>query len=375
MSVTREDVLKRLEAVPGPDGKTPLTRSGALSEIVVQSGKVYFSIHVDASRPQAYESLRQAAEVAVASMPGVKGVVASLTAERPQGKGSGGPPAGHAHAPQPAQAGTKGTGIPGVRHIIAVASGKGGVGKSTTACNLALALKVMGLKVGVLDADIYGPSMPKLFNLRGKPQLKDKRTIIPLEGYGVKVMSIGFLIEEDKAIVWRGPMVMSALTQMLREVDWGSLDVMVVDMPPGTGDAQLTMAQQVPLSGAVIVSTPQDLALIDARRGVAMFRQVSVPILGLVENMSYFVCDGCGKRHDIFAHGGARAEAARQGVPFLGEIPLALEIRERSDAGQPVVVSAADGPHAKAYRAAAEAIWQTLQAGSASRPAPRIVIE
>jgi ATP-binding protein involved in chromosome partitioning len=368
MSVTREDVLKRLEQVPGPDGRTPLPASGALSEIVVQSGKVYFSIAIAGPRAAELEPMRKAAEAAVAAMPGVKGVVASLTAERPQGRAT--------PSQQPrAEPASRRIAVPGVKHIIAVASGKGGVGKSTTACNLALALKTMGLKVGVLDADIYGPSMPKLFHLSGKPQVKDGKTLVPLDGYGIKVMSIGFLIEEEKAIVWRGPMVMSALTQMLREVDWGDLDILVVDMPPGTGDAQLTMAQQVPLSGAVIVSTPQDLALIDARRGVAMFRQVSVPILGLIENMSYFVCDGCGKRHDIFAHGGAKAEAQRQGVPFLGEIPLAPEIRETSDAGRPIVVAAPKGEHAKSYRAAAEAIWQALAAGTGVRPAPRIVIE
>jgi ATP-binding protein involved in chromosome partitioning len=366
MTVTREDVLKRLEEGPGPDGQTPLPRSGALSEIIVQSGKVYFSIMVEGPRAASLEPMRKAAEAVVAGMPGVKGVVASLTAERPQGR---------QESPPRAEPASRRIAVQGVRHIIAVASGKGGVGKSTTACNLALALHAMGLKVGVLDADIYGPSMPKLFHLSGKPQVKDGKTLIPLEGYGVKVMSIGFLIEEEKAIVWRGPMVMSALTQLLREVEWGSLDILVVDMPPGTGDAQLTMAQQVPLSGAVIVSTPQDLALIDARRGVAMFRQVSVPILGLIENMSYFVCDGCGKRHDIFAHGGAKAEAQRQGVPFLGEIPLAPEIRETSDAGRPVVVSAADGEHARAYRAAAEAVWQALSAGTTAKAAPRIVIE
>src|SRR5205085_8493997 len=205
-----------------------------------------------------------------------------------------------AHAPT-ARAQT----IPGVRHVIAVASGKGGVGKSTTACNLALALLAQGLKIGVLDADIYGPSMPKLFGLHGKPRVIEGRILEPLDGYGVKVMSIGFMVEEETPMIWRGPMVMSAITQMLREVEWGTLDVMVVDMPPGTGDAQLTMAQQVPLAGAIIVSTPQDLALIDARRGIAMFRRVNVPVLGIIENMSYFLCPHCGSRTHIFSHGGA----------------------------------------------------------------------
>jgi len=256
-----------------------------------------------------------------------------------------------------------------------VASGKGGVGKSTTACNLALAFTRLGLKVGVLDADIYGPSMPRLFALKGRPTLAGGRTLNPLEGYGVKVMSIGFLVEEDTAMIWRGPMVISAIQQMLREVAWGDLDVLVVDMPPGTGDAQLTMAQNVPLSGAVIVSTPQDLALIDARRGIAMFRKVEVPILGVVENMSTFICPDCGGRHDIFGHGGARDEASRIGAPFLGEVPLAMPIRERSDAGRPIVISEPDGPHAQCYLAIARKVWQGLDAGDARRAAPRIVFD
>ena len=265
--------------------------------------------------------------------------------------------------------------VQGVKHIIAVASGKGGVGKSTTACNLALALSARGLKVGVLDADIYGPSMPKLFGIRGKPTLAGGRVLNPMEGYGIKVMSIGFLVDADSAMIWRGPMVMSAIQQMLREVAWGELDVLVVDMPPGTGDAQLTMAQNVPLAGAVIVSTPQDLALIDARRGIAMFRKVEVPILGIIENMSYFVAPDTGTRYDIFGHGGARDEAERQGVPFLGEVPLAMVIREKSDSGLPVVVTEPEGPHAKAYRDIAEKVWELLGAGGASRPVPRIVFD
>ena len=261
-------------------------------------------------------------------------------------------------------------GLADVRFVIAVASGKGGVGKSTTACNLALALQGQGLRVGVLDADVYGPSMPKLFALKGQPEIVSGRILQPLEAYGCKVMSIGFLVDASKAMVWRGPMVASAITQMLRDVAWGTLDVLVVDMPPGTGDAQLTMAQQTPLDGAVIVSTPQDLALIDARRGVAMFRDVGVDILGIVENMSYFVCDGCGKRHDIFAHGGARAEAARLGVPLLGEIALDADIRALSDAGLPVVVSAPDGQPAAAYRTIARAVWASLMLSSREHQSP-----
>src|SRR5262249_23565797 len=245
-------------------------------------------------------------------------------------------PAGGA-APRAAPRGEAAVGVPGVEAVIAVASGKGGVGKSTTAVNLALGLAALGLKVGVLDADIYGPSLPKLRPSKENPQTLGGPSLKPISRYGLTVMSIGFLIEEETPMIWRGPMVISALTQMLREVEWGTLDVMVVDMPPGTGDAQLTMAQQVPLKGAVIVSTPQDLALIDARRGIAMFRRVNVPVLGIVENMSYFLCPKCGTRSDIFSHGGARHEAERLGVPFLGEVPLEMDIRETSDAGLPIV--------------------------------------
>src|SRR4029077_15244546 len=265
--------------------------------------------------------------------------------------------------------------VPGVGAIIAVASGKGGVGKSTVAVNLALGLRDLGLRVGVLDADIYGPSTPRLFAIKGKPQTKGGTRLMPMDGYGLKVMSIGFLVEEETPMIWRGPMVMSALSQMLREVEWGELDVMVVDMPPGTGDAQLTMAQQVPLRGAVIVSTPQDLALVDARRGIAMFRRVNVPVLGIVENMSTFVCPHCGGRTDIFGHGGARREAERLGVPFLGEVPLDLAIRETSDAGRPVVATDPDREHAAIFRRIAERVRDQLGGGGQGRPAPKIVIE
>jgi ATP-binding protein involved in chromosome partitioning len=265
--------------------------------------------------------------------------------------------------------------VPGVTSIIAVASGKGGVGKSTTAVNLALGLRDLGMKVGILDADIYGPSLPKLLAIREKPQTIGGTRLKPIERYGLTVMSIGFLIEEETPMIWRGPMVMSALTQMLREVEWGTLDIMVVDMPPGTGDAQLTMAQQVPLKGAVIVSTPQDLALIDARRGIAMFKRVNVPVLGIVENMSTFICPNCGTRHDIFGHGGARREAERLGVPFLGEVPLEMSIRETSDAGLPIVATQPDSPHAAAYRVIAANVRDQLGAGGPAKAAPKIVIE
>ena len=364
MSVTREAVLTALQSVATSDGGD-LAASGRLSGIRIRDGRVAFSIKIEPSEAAAWEPVRLAAERAVAGVPGAAGVAIALTADRAV--------AATPALAKPMVAATSAavpSGFPNlakVRHIIAVASGKGGVGKSTTACNLALALAALDtagmgrrLRIGVLDADIYGPSMPKLFALRGQPRIVSGRTLAPLEGYGIKVMSIGFLVDPAKAMVWRGPMVAAAVTQMLRDVVWGELDVLVVDMPPGTGDAQLTLAQAVPLAGAVIVSTPQDLALIDARRGVAMFQDVGVPILGLVENMSYFVCDDCGKRHHIFAHGGARAEAAKLDVPFLGEIPLELAIRERSDAGLPIVVAEPDGGAAKAYLAIAAAIRERL---------------
>ena len=361
MSVTERQIRDALAEVATPRG-VPLTQASALSEIAIADGKVYFSINVDAAEAKAWEGVRTQAEAAARAVPGVSVAMVVLTAERraaapaqPRGRGGAGPgvPNVAAHRPPPHGRGAglpKQSDIPGVAAIIAVASGKGGVGKSTTAINLALGLRDLGLRVGLLDADIYGPSMPRLTGIHDKPKLNDNKKMVPLVKFGLSIMSIGFFVEEETAMIWRGPMVMSAVTQMLREVAWGELDVLVVDMPPGTGDAQLTLAQEVPLKGAVIVSTPQDLSLIDARRGLAMFRKVNVPVLGIVENMSYFQCPECGTRSDIFGHGGARHEAERLGVPFLGEIPLHMAIRANSDAGTPVVESEPDGPHAAIYR-------------------------
>jgi ATP-binding protein involved in chromosome partitioning len=372
MAIAKEQVLAALEGVRSPDG-APLPRSGALSDVVAGEGKVFFSITVDAEAVKAWEPVRKRAEEVVRALPGVQTALVALTAERKGGAASSRPaPSAAPGVRSGAQSGAM-QGIPGVEAIIAVASGKGGVGKSTLAVNLALGLGTLGLKVGILDADIYGPSLPKLLAIRERPQTIGGTRLKPIMRYGLTVMSIGFLIDEETPMIWRGPMVMSALTQMLREVEWGALDVMVVDMPPGTGDAQLTMAQQVPLKGAVIVSTPQDLALVDARRGIAMFKRVNVPVLGIVENMSYFVCPECGARSDIFGHGGARHEAQRHGVPFLGEVPLHMTIREKSDAGLPVVATEPDGTHAAAYRNIASAVRDQLRA--AGRVAPKIVIE
>jgi ATP-binding protein involved in chromosome partitioning len=373
MAVTKDQVLAALAKVASPDG-TPLNQTDALSDVVVTDGKVFFSITVDAAVVKSWEPVRPRAEEAVRALPGVSSVMVALTAERKAGaaKAPAGPAPGAA-VPRAAPRGDIASGVPGVEAIIAVASGKGGVGKSTTAVNLALGLSALGLKVGILDADIYGPSLPKLLAIKERPQTLGGTRLKPITRYGLTVMSIGFLIDEETPMIWRGPMVISALTQMLREVEWGTLDVMVVDMPPGTGDAQLTMAQQVPLKGAVIVSTPQDLALIDARRGIAMFRRVNVPVLGIVENMSYYLCPQCGTRADIFGHGGARREAERLGVPFLGEVPLHMTIREKSDAGLPVVATEPDGEHAAIYRGIAEKVRDELK--GPGRPPPKIVIE
>jgi ATP-binding protein involved in chromosome partitioning len=423
MSATKDQVLSQLKRVKGPDMQGNIVDLGLVSEILLKDGKAYFSITVPADRAEELEPLRQAAEKVVKDVEGIVGVTAVLTAEaakggrpapKPAAKASGGmaPESarvqaarasghahdhgpgghhhghdhGHSHAPavaKPAGAparpgaatgGGKAAGVAGIKHLIAVASGKGGVGKSTTATNLALGFQAIGLKAGILDADIYGPSQPRLLGLTGRPQAGPDNKLRPMQGYGLQAMSMGFLIDEGTPVIWRGPMVVSALTQMLRDVAWsaavGDLDVLVIDMPPGTGDIQLTMAQQVPLSGAIIVSTPQDLALIDARKGLNMFRQVDVPVLGIIENMSYFICTKCGERHEIFGHGGARDEAEKLGIPFLGGVPLDIEIRARSDAGQPIVATKPDSPHAQIYRELAAKAWSELEKSKGQRVLP-----
>ena len=362
-AVKREDVLAALARIPDSASGGTLVSAGLVQGLVVKDGHVSFAIEVAAERGVAAEPLRKLAETAVTALPGVLSVTVVLTAHQGASRDA---------APQRA-APTQPAGIPGVTAIIAVASGKGGVGKSTVAANLALALARLGLKIGLLDADIYGPSVPRLFDIHEKPRSPDGKSLQPIEKFGIKTMSIGFLIREDEPMVWRGPMVTSALSQLMFDVNWAPLDVLVVDMPPGTGDAQLTMAQRVPLKGAIIVSTPQDLALIDARKGLAMFQKTRVPILGIVENMSVFVCPHCGGESHIFSHGGARKTAESMDVPFLGEIPLVPAIRETSDAGTPIVAQSPQSPEARAFIALAENVAKSLTA--AVRPPPRVVME
>jgi ATP-binding protein involved in chromosome partitioning len=367
-TVTQEQVLNALKTVADPEQNRDIVTLGMISGIIVKDGNVGFSIEIDPKRADSFEPVRQAAEKAVDAVPGVLSVTAVLTAHR------------EAAAQEPRQQPPRRTApnrerqmVPGVKHIVAVASGKGGVGKSTVAANLALGLTAAGHSVGMLDADIYGPSQPRMMGISGRPQSPDGQRLDPMENYGIKVMSMGFLVPEDTAMVWRGPMVMSALQQMMRDVNWGDLDVLVVDMPPGTGDAQLTMSQEVPLAGAVIVSTPQDIALLDARKGINMFQKVEVPVLGIVENMSYFLCPHCGERTDIFSHGGARQEATKLGVDFLGEVPLDIAIRETSDGGRPIVASAPDSPHSAVFRAIAERVWEKID--GTQRAIPKIVMQ
>jgi ATP-binding protein involved in chromosome partitioning len=373
MAITEQQILAALRGVVDPETGRNVVEAGAIAGVAVKDGHIQFALEIDPAKAKQKEPLRKACEQAVEKLPGALSVSAILTAHRagPQGHGPGAQ--GHAHGPAAAKAIP---GVPGIRAIVAVASGKGGVGKSTTAVNLALGLAAAGQKVGLLDADIYGPSIPRMLGIAGRPTSPDGKTLLPMKNYGIVCMSIGFLVPEDSPTIWRGPMVMGALEQMIKDVAWGELDVLVVDMPPGTGDAQLTMAQRTPLTGAVIVSTPQDIALLDVKKGVNMFRKVDVPVLGIVENMSYYLCPHCGERAEIFGHGGAREMAKTFGAEFLGEIPLHLSIRETSDAGKPIVVSQPSSPHAQAYRKVADRLAEKIaaQLGEGGRKAPRIVL-
>jgi ATP-binding protein involved in chromosome partitioning len=376
MSQPTEDTLRQaLRAITDPASGRDIVAAGLVEGVQEQGGLVQVALLASRSQAEAMEPLRRQAEILLSAQPGVRNAAVVLTAHkaaappRPAPQPHAHPPHGPAPAQKPAL-------LPGVRTIVAVASGKGGVGKSTVAVNLAVALARQGLRVGLLDADIYGPSLPRMLGLARKPEVRavgGKEVMIPLDAWGLKAMSIGFLVDEETPMIWRGPMVMSALEQMMGQADWGALDIMVVDMPPGTGDAQLTMAQRVALTGAVIVSTPQDIALLDARRGVRMFERVRVPVLGLVENMSYFCCPNCGHRAEIFGHGGARREAERLDAEFLGEVPLLLDIRTASDAGTPIVASSPDSAAAQRFAEIARRLWEKAEA-LAGAAGPRIVV-
>lgn len=375
MRLTEEDVRRALSGVIDPaTGRDPVSAGRIAGLSISTQNHIALALAVEAKQAAASEAFRRAAAEALKTLPGAGEVTVVLTAERtPSAPASPAKPA----ATAPRVGGAETLALPTVGALVAIASGKGGVGKSTTAINLAVALAQTGKKVALLDADIYGPSVPRLAGLGGRAASPDGKRIRPREAFGVKLMSIGFLIAAEQAMVWRGPMVSGALQQMLRDTEWGEIDILLIDMPPGTGDIALTLAQRFPLTGAVIVSTPQDLALIDARKAIAMFQKVEVPILGLVENMSYFLCPHCGGRSDIFAHGGARRDAEAMGLPFLGEVPLELAIRLGSDDGAPITAAAPEAPAAATYRDLAARLADAIdrRLADTSRPPPRIVVE
>ena len=368
---TADTLREALRSIADPASGKDIVSAGLIEGIELRGSLVQVALLTDRAHAEAMEPVRSAVEALLSRQPGITNASAVLTAHKAPAPAA--PAAGHGHA--------QGHGqkppllLPEVKAIVAVASGKGGVGKSTVAVNLAVSLARQGLRTGLLDADIYGPSLPRMLGLSRKPEVRQDK-MIPLQAWGLSCMSIGFLVDEETPMIWRGPMVMGALEQMMGQVEWGALDILVVDMPPGTGDAQLTMAQRVALTGAVIVSTPQDIALIDARRGVRMFERTRVPVLGLVENMSFFCCPACGHRSEIFGHGGARVEAARLGTEFLGEVPLLLDIRTASDAGTPIAASAPGSDGAKAFAAVAARVWEKVSGMTVARSSgPRIVME
>ena len=362
MSVTREDIVKALSEVIDPvSGKDLITADMAKAIMVGDEGGVNFVIEVDPAKGAESEPLRAAAQAAVEALPGVTRVNAVLTAHSTEpGPSRASTPAGPPpdlkigrHATPTAPEDKK---IPGVDNIVAIASGKGGVGKSTVTSNLAVALAAAGKRVGLLDADVYGPSQPRMMGISGRPSSPDGTTILPLRNHGVTCISIGFMVPEGEAVIWRGPMLMGALQQLLGQVAWGRLDVLLIDLPPGTGDVQLTLSQKAEVTGAVVVSTPQDVALLDARKAIDMFQKTKIPIVGMIENMSTHICPGCGLESHIFGHGGVHAEAAKLGTTVLAEIPLHLDIRLAADNGTPIVVSDPDSPQSAAYFAAAKAL-------------------
>ena len=357
MTVTREDIVAALGKIVDPDQGKDLIAAGMAKSITVSGGDVSFVIEVDPAKGAAMEPLRVAAVAAVEKLSGVEKVSAVLTAHS----------ATPAATPEPSQPATPkgpppdlGLGrpkptvpadkrIPGVDHIVAIASGKGGVGKSTVTANLAVALTAQGMRVGLLDADVYGPSQPRMMGITGRPSSPDGKIILPMRNHGVTTMSIGFMMPEGEAVIWRGAMLMGALQQLLNQVQWGRLDVLLIDLPPGTGDVQLTLAQKAEVTGAILVSTPQDVALLDVRKAMDMFKKTDVPVLGMIENMSTYICPSCGHEEHIFGHGGARDEAAKLGIPFLGEIPLDIEIRLSGDSGAPIVAAKPNLPQARAF--------------------------
>jgi ATP-binding protein involved in chromosome partitioning len=342
MAVTKEQVLSALRQVKDPVSGQDIVTADIARAVSIEGDAVRFVLEVEAARGVAMEPVRVEAVEAVEALQGVNKVSALITAhseKKVPDLGTGGKPA----APQGPQS------IPGIKHIVAVASGKGGVGKSTVSANLAVAMAGLGLKVGLLDADIYGPSQPRMMGTLKRPKAVGERGMAPVEKHGVKLMSMGLMMREDEAVIWRGPMLMGALQQMLNQVEWGQLDVLVIDLPPGTGDVQLTLSQKTAITGAVVVSTPQDIAMLDARKALDMFRKTGTPVLGIIENMSTHVCSECGHEEHIFGHGGAVAEAVKLNVPLLGEVPLDIEIRLAGDAGAPIVVAAPDSAQAKAF--------------------------
>jgi ATP-binding protein involved in chromosome partitioning len=367
MPSTPDALREALRAIIDPASGKDIVTAGLVEGIELRGSLVQVALLTDRAHANAMEPVRREAEAVLARQPGITNATAVLTAHKAPAQAP--PRQGHGHGQKPPLL------LPEVKAIVAVASGKGGVGKSTVAVNLAVSLAGAGHRTGLLDADIYGPSLPRMLGLTRKPEVRGEK-MIPLQAWGLSCMSIGFLVDEETPMIWRGPMVMGALEQMMGQVEWGALDILVVDMPPGTGDAQLTMAQRVALTGAVIVSTPQDLALTDARRGVRMFERVRVPVLGLVENMSYYCCPACGHRAEIFGHGGARLEAQRLGAEFLGEVPLLLDIRTASDAGTPIAAAAPGSDAAKAFAAVAERVWEKVSGATVVRSSgPRIVVE